>query len=69
LFLDSVHVFINFLFQVSKTFVAKTMKMIDKDGSGEVDVDEMVASLKASFFDLFALLKMRYAGFLFFTKC
>jgi hypothetical protein len=45
------------------------MKMIDKDGSGEVDVDEMVASLKASFFDLFALLKMRYAGFLFFTKC
>jgi hypothetical protein len=28
--------------QVSKTFVAKTMKMIDKDNSGEVDVDEMV---------------------------
>jgi hypothetical protein len=28
--------------QVSKTFVAKTMKIIDKDDSGEVDVDEMV---------------------------
>lgn len=29
--------------KVSKTFVAKTMKIIDKDESGEVDVDEMVA--------------------------
>jgi len=28
--------------KVSKTFVAKTMKMIDKDNSGEVDVNEMV---------------------------
>jgi len=34
--------------KVSKTFVAKTMKMIDKDNSGEVDVDEMVAYLLQS---------------------
>lgn len=56
--------------QVSKTFVAKTMKLIDKDNSGEVDVDEMVSCFSNTFFlELFVLFMMPLAGFLLYTKC
>lgn len=55
-------------YQVSKTFVAKTMKIIDKDESGEVDVDEMVCIGYRLFFSAF-FSETQSSGGIFSAQC